>query len=113
MLPVRWRPTPPRAVPTRNRPLNVLFMATSPLGVSPELNYEEEEGGILEATQKYPLALTVEETGTLDELRDLVNGYPEGYFDVLHLTGHADHQSDGPRFLTEAPTGEARMGVGG
>ena len=107
VLPVRWRPTPPRAVPTQNRPLNVLFMATSPLGVSPELNYEEEEGRILQATKTYPLALTVEETGTLGELQDLVNGYPEGYFDVLHLTGHADHTPDGPRFLTESPTGEA------
>ena len=36
-----------------------------------------------------------------------MNGYPEGYFDVLHLTGHADHKPDGPRFLTESPTGEA------
>src|SRR4051794_26660634 len=86
VLPVRWERRSLQSVPTQNRPLNVLFMATSPLGISPELNYEEEEGRILQATKTYPLALTVEETGTLSELRDLVNGYPEGYFDVLHLT---------------------------
>ena len=90
VLPVRWRPTKPEAVPTQNRPLNVLYMATSPLEVG-ELDYEEEEGRILQATQTYPLALTVEETGTLSELRDLVNGYPKGYFDVLHLTTPPPH----------------------
>jgi hypothetical protein len=105
VLPVRWRPRGPTAPGPENRALNVLFMATSPLGVQPELNYEEEEGRILAATQTYPLALTVEETGTLKELGDLVRGYPEGHFDVLHLTGHADHQPDGPRFLTESASG--------
>jgi tetratricopeptide (TPR) repeat protein len=34
-----------------------------------------------------------------------VRGYPERHFDVLHLTGHADHLADGPRFLTESATG--------
>src|SRR5262249_56215429 len=77
----------------------------SGLGVQRELNYEEEEGRILAATQTYPLALRVEETGSLKELGDLVRGYPEGYFDVLHLTGHADHRPDGPRFLTESASG--------
>lgn len=105
VLPVRWkRSSRPPARP-ENRPLNVLFMATSPLGVSPDLNYEEEEGRILHATRTYPLALTVEETGTLAELADLVAGYPDGCLDVLHLTGHADHRPDGPRFLTESAAG--------
>src|SRR4051812_5538162 len=83
-------------------------MATSPFGVVPELDFEAEEGRILRATETYPLSLTVEETGNLDELGVLVSGYPEGHFDVLHLTGHADHRPDGPRFLTESVTGEPR-----
>jgi tetratricopeptide (TPR) repeat protein len=106
VLPVRWRRTAPHPTVTRNRPLNVLFMATSPQGVKPDLNYEEEESQILQATRTYPLSLIVEETGTLSELGDLVKGYPEDYFDVLHLTGHADHHPDGPRFLTESATGD-------
>jgi tetratricopeptide (TPR) repeat protein len=107
VLPVRWKRTKARAHATQNRPLQVLFMATSPERVQ-ELAYEDEEARILKATEKYPLALTVEETGNLDELGDLVEGYPDGHFDVLHLTGHADHRQDGPRFLTESATGEAR-----
>ncbi|MFO5439443.1 MAG: hypothetical protein ACLBM4_12450, partial [Dolichospermum sp.] len=51
-----------------NRALQVLFMATSPQGVEPELDYEKEEGQILEATGRQPLALTVEESGCLSEL---------------------------------------------
>ena len=108
VLPVRWRPTAAQPQAPRNRPLNVLFMATSPVGVEPELDFEAEEGRILKATETYPLSLTVEETGNLDELGVLASGYPEGYFDVLHLTGHADHRPEGPRFLTESATGEPR-----
>ena len=106
VLPVRWRKDGPRAAAPRNRPLNVLFMATSPLGVQPELNYEEEEGRILEATRTYPLVLTVEETGSLAELGDLVKGYPDGHFDVLHLTGHADHRDGKAYFLAESRAGD-------
>lgn len=72
-----------------NRALQVLFMATSPLGVEPELDFEAEEGRILEATVRKPLTLTVEESGCLSELGNLVDDYGSGYFDVLHLTGHA------------------------
>jgi hypothetical protein len=42
-----------------NRALQVLFMATSPLDVEPVLDFEAEEGRILEATARQPLALTV------------------------------------------------------
>jgi tetratricopeptide (TPR) repeat protein/GTPase SAR1 family protein len=105
VLPVRWRQRGPTATQPPNRALSVLFMATSPLGVQPELNYEEEEGRILEATRTYPLSLLVEETGTLDELGVLVRGSEDGSFDVLHLTGHAGFLDEGPRFLTESDTG--------
>ncbi len=90
-----------------NRALQVLFMATSPLNISPVLDFEAEEARILEATARQPLALTVEESGCLSELGYLVDGYDSDYFDVLHLTGHATFQDGQPRFITETPTGEA------
>ncbi|MHC5763692.1 MAG: tetratricopeptide repeat protein, partial [Nostoc sp.] len=51
-----------------DRALNVLFMATSPLGIEPELNFEAEEAQVLSATQRKPLSLIVEESGCLKEL---------------------------------------------
>ncbi|OUL37671.1 NB-ARC domain-containing protein [Nostoc sp. T09] len=90
-----------------NRALQVLFMATSPLDVSPVLDFEAEEGRILIATARQPLALTVEESGCLSELGYLVDSYDRDYFDVLHLTGHATLQDGQPRFITETATGEA------
>ena len=89
-----------------NRALQVLFMATSPLGVEPVLDFEAEEGRILTATERQPLALTVEESGCLSELGYLVDDYGKGYFDVLHLTGHATIQDTKPYFITESETGE-------
>ncbi|BAY32514.1 TPR repeat-containing protein [Nostoc carneum NIES-2107] len=90
-----------------NRALNVLFMATSPLNVSPVLDFEAEEARILAATARQPLALTVEESGCLSELGYLVDSYDQNYFDVLHLTGHATLQDGRSRFVTETLTGEA------
>ncbi len=93
-IPVRWvssdavKQLSIEAEP-ENRALQVLFMATSPLGVEPVLDFEAEEGRILEATARQPLALTVEESGCLSELGYLVDDYGQGYFDVFHLTGHA------------------------
>jgi hypothetical protein len=85
----------------QNRALNVLFMATSPLDVEPELDYEAEEGQILEATKRTPVNLRVEESGCLTELSYVVGEYEKNYFDIFHLTGHATHQDKKPCFLTE------------
>ncbi|NEO97934.1 MAG: tetratricopeptide repeat protein [Symploca sp. SIO2E9] len=76
-------------IAVQNRPLRLLFMATSPEypGIAP-LQFEQEEANILEATKKQPLALVVEESGSVEELNNLVKSYPEDYFDVFHLTGH-------------------------
>ena len=113
IIPVRWvssdiaqkisiKPEP------ENRALQMLFMAASPLSVQPVLNFEKEEASILTATARQPLTLTVEESGCLEELGYLVGDYGSGYFDVLHLTGHATIKDDGiPAFITESPTGEA------
>ncbi|MBD2294206.1 tetratricopeptide repeat protein [Anabaena sphaerica FACHB-251] len=90
-----------------NRALQVLFMATSPQGVEPVLDYEAEEARILEATGRQPLALTVEESGCLSELRYLVDYYGKDYFDIFHITGHATITNGQPEFITETETGAA------
>jgi len=111
VVPVRWvasdtgKKLSVEAKP-ENRALNVLFMATSPLGVEPVLEFEREEALILEATARQPLSLTVEESGCLTELGYLVEERGKGFFDVLHLTGHATITGEGARFYTETETGE-------
>ncbi|TCB90460.1 tetratricopeptide repeat protein, partial [Micromonospora zingiberis] len=85
-----------------NRPLRVLFMAVSPEGVEPVLGYEAEEAAILAATTRTGTELVVEESGSLEGIRSLTLDYGEGYFDVLHLSGHAAIGADGqPVFLME------------
>ncbi|MEV6929000.1 CHAT domain-containing protein [Dactylosporangium sp. NPDC051485] len=84
-----------------NRPLRVLFMATSPEGVEPVLNYEAEEAAILAATSRTGTDLVVEESGTLEGLRFLTRDYGQGYFDVLHLSGHATTATGQPTFVVE------------
>ncbi len=103
IIPVRWVSNgQPIAIANspQNRPLNLLFMATSPLGVEPELEYEAEEGQILKTTHT-PVNLIVEESGCLTELGRLVREYEKGYFDIFHLTGHATTDGGKPCFLTE------------
>lgn len=91
-----------------DRALNVLFMATSPVGVEPELDFEAEEAQVLLATKRQPLCLTVEESGCLTELGSLLKDYDQGHFDVVHLTGHATFQNEEPCFITETEFGEAQ-----
>ena len=93
------------AVGQHNRPLRVLFMATSPEGVEPVLSYEAEEAGILEATADTGTELVVEESGTLEGLRFTAESYGPGYFDVLHVSGHATIDEGQPKFLVENELG--------
>ena len=102
----RWRPARGGVREPENRPLQVLFMASSPEGVAPELDFEEEEARILKAGAHAEAEVTVEESGSLPSLRQLVNDHPEGFFDVFHLTGHASRGAEGPRFLLENETGD-------
>ncbi|MEA5469556.1 GUN4 domain-containing protein [Spirulina sp. 06S082] len=118
IVPVRWLTEDKECLTVRDEPknrfLNVLFMATSPHGVKPELDFEAEEGRIITATQrKRSLCLTVEESGNLEELRHLVEDYERDYFDVVHLTGHADIDAGTPYFLTETEFGDRRNSSGG
>jgi hypothetical protein len=109
VLPVRTvgrRAGLPDDVAAGNRPLRVLFMATSPEAVEPVLNYEAEEAAILDATSRTSSTeLVVEESGTLDGLRAVMRDYGDGYFDVLHLSGHATITGDGPVFVMENEVG--------
>ncbi len=85
------------------RPLKVLFMACSPEG-GDGLDFEREEELILERTEKLHLNLEVEDSGSLDGLRDMVEGL--GGFDVAHLSGHAGIDGElGPVFYMEDETG--------
>lgn len=84
-----------------NRPLRVLFMAASPEGVEPVLNFEAEEAAILAATRRTGTDLVVEESGTLEGLRFLSRDYGPGHFDVLHLSGHATTDGGEPVFVVE------------
>ncbi|MCC5641790.1 tetratricopeptide repeat protein [Nostoc sp. CHAB 5824] len=78
-----------QVIGVQNRPLRLLFMATSPEDPRvPPLGFEQEEANILQATKDQPLALIVEESGSVAELANLVKSYLEDYFDVFHLTGH-------------------------
>jgi len=105
IAPVRWFSQNVSDDEPVNRPLQALFMATSPQDVS-LLDFEKEEALILEATQKQPMTLIVEESGELGELQNLLNSYPENYFDVFHLTGHATIAGSIAVFLTESDTGK-------
>ncbi len=104
-----------------NRPLRVLFMAASPEGVRPELNFEAEEAMILEATKAAGAEIVVEESGSLEGLRYVIEAYGPGHFDVLHLSGHASVAHGEPVFgledevggLAEATADKIAEAVGG
>ncbi|MFO0150574.1 MAG: CHAT domain-containing protein [Microcystis sp.] len=90
----------------QDRALNVVFMASSAKGVKPILDFEAEEGKILKATRGKPLSLTVEESGCIQELGELIASKDRGYFDVIHLSGHATIKERKPYFITETEYGD-------
>ena len=95
-----------------NRPLRVLFMACSPRNVKPELDFEAEEANILKAvkqiSQRADIDLVVVEDGSLNGLADEVTAHDPGYFDVVHISGHADVIAGIPRFVMEDELGQRR-----
>lgn len=90
----------------QDRALNVVFMASSAKGVTPILDFEAEEGKILKATRGKPLSLTVEESGCIKELGELMTSQDREYFDVIHLSGHATIKDQKPYFITETEYGD-------
>ncbi|CAN1208920.1 hypothetical protein TUMEXPCC7403_01765 [Tumidithrix helvetica PCC 7403] len=107
VVPVRWTKGEVVASEPADRPLQVMFMATDPEGVEPRLNFEGEEGRILDATRGLALTLRVEESGCVSELKKTWRHFDKNHFDVFHLTGHASIAEDGqPFFITETETGD-------
>lgn len=87
------------------RQLQILFMASSPEDVKPVLDFEAEEAGILKATEQKPLALHVEESGSLQGLAERLHDMSEAP-DVIHLSGHAElPQNSEAVFLLENDEG--------
>jgi CHAT domain-containing protein len=111
IVPMRWMKTGNERLLTvdnnpQDRALNVVFMASSARGVEPILDFEAEEGKILKATRGKPLSLTVEESGCIKELGELIASKDRGYFDVIHLSGHAIIEDEKPYFITETEYGD-------
>ena len=107
---MRWVDEIADAYRPLERSLQVLFMATSPDGVKPVLEFEREEARLLDIAAELPLDLRVEESGCVQELEKLWRRFPAGSFDVFHLTGHASIQAREPYhpyFTTESLTGTA------
>ncbi|MEH2302597.1 MAG: tetratricopeptide repeat protein [Nostoc sp.] len=87
----------------QNRPLRLLFMATSPEAPRvPPLGFEQEEANILQATKDQPLALIVEESGSVAELANLVKSYPEDYFDFEQNIPTANIEDGSLRMTADA-----------
>jgi len=91
-----------KPVKSENRPLKVLFMACSPEGVTPVLDYEKEEEIILEVTKDLPVEIDVEDTGSLQGLADCLEN---NEYDVIHLSGHANIEDGTPYFCMEDEEG--------
>ncbi|MEV6812179.1 hypothetical protein, partial [Micromonospora sp. NPDC051296] len=110
MVPIRVLPGDRDSTPPRHRELRVLFMACSPDETSYELD-PDAEAGLIETTStlhRLPLTFDIEPTGCLDDLRERHQAQSSGYYDVIHLTGHAQWDSTGrPVFVTETPFGSA------
>ncbi|MGD2248926.1 MAG: tetratricopeptide repeat protein [Candidatus Methanofastidiosia archaeon] len=90
-----------KKVESKDRPLKVLFMACSPEGVKPVLDFEKEEETILDVTKDLPVTIDVEDTGSLEGLKNRLNHF----YDVIHISGHADIDDKGPLFSMEDETG--------
>jgi CHAT domain-containing protein len=73
-----------------NRPLKILFMASSPQDTDTEenLEFEREEAEILQKTKKLSLNLIVEESGWLEELSQWIKSQKNDPFDIIHLSSH-------------------------
>lgn len=93
-------------VPAANRPLRVLFMACSPRDVTPVLDFEREEAAMLDTGTQSQIEITVEESGSLNGLQEKLVEAGEGYFDVVHINGHAGISENSPVFVAENDYGE-------
>lgn len=89
-----------------NRPLKLLFMASSPLDVEPVFDFEREEETILEITENMAIEVQVEDSGSLENLRRQLE---QDRYDVVHLSGQANIDRNGvPYFIMEDETGHGQ-----
>ena len=80
----------------KNRLLKILFMACSPEGTSPILEFEKEEDVVYDVTKDLPVEIDVEDTGSLDGLGERL---AQEEYDIIHLSGHADIDEQGVPFF--------------
>jgi len=87
-----------------NRPLKLLFMASSVMGKEPVLDFELEEETIYNITHPLPMEVDVEDSGSLEGLRRRLE---REYYDVVHLSGHTGFSRNGnPYIVMENEIGE-------
>ncbi|UCH95620.1 MAG: tetratricopeptide repeat protein [Candidatus Aminicenantes bacterium] len=99
-----------RNITPQDRPLKLLFMACSPVDVEPELDFEKEEETIFKITDKLPLHMEVEDSGSLEGLCTRIMQESYDAYDVIHISGHADIDENGkPYFMMEDETGHGEM----
>ena len=79
-----------------DRALRILFMACSPEGVSPTLDFEKEEESIYAVTEGFAVEIDVEDTGSPEGLGEQLE---RGFYDVVHISGHADIDEEGRPFF--------------
>jgi CHAT domain-containing protein len=94
-----------------NRPLRLLFMASSPENSKQPLDFEHEEALILDATRASNLEFIVEESGSLTGLDEWIRAAnnDSNCFDVVHLTGHAGFDGETPVFELEDDFGQKTL----
>ncbi len=96
-------------VEPKKEPLRMLFMACSPTDLHAKnvLNFEKEEERIFNVTGRYNIDMRVEDTGSLEGLRQA--NIAGGGFDIIHITGHAGLDKDmGSVFYMEDEAGKSR-----
>lgn len=87
----------------RDRHLKLLFMACSAMDVKPRLDLEGEEEAIFRITDRLPVHMEIEDSGSLDGLHHRLE---QECYDVVHLSGHADIDETGsPYFIMEDEAG--------
>ncbi len=91
-------------IPPINRPLKLLFMASSVRDIKPLLDFEKEEEAIFAITRQLPIDMDIEDTGSPAGLRKKLE---KEKYDVVHLSGHAGISDNGiPFFVMEGETGQ-------
>ncbi|MBF0622810.1 MAG: CHAT domain-containing protein [Magnetococcales bacterium] len=99
----RWLGDQETSYQAENRDLRLMFMAAAPDGVS-ELDFEQEETSILNATGTLPLQLLVEESGNLFNLSERVR--LDGPIEALHLSCHGGFDEGTPVLALENDFGD-------